>query len=225
MYYLCRIVILSIKTMKKATIEYDFQENPCNTINKKGSRYHVRIHNNQIITLNEICERIQKSSTVSNADFHAVIVGLEEVIADELAQGNVVSFGDICRFEPILTTEDTCNGSEKGNAIQLKTVRIRPLKPLVEQVSAKLRPCARVHAKRSPKMTTEELGSWLAEYFKTNPFVRRVVLEKELGFTHSLANKYLHQLVKDGVLLHPGAINDPLYYPAPKEGVSKETPQ
>ncbi len=200
--------------MKKATIEYDFQENPSKAIEQNGAKCHIRIQNNQIITEDDICERLQKSSTVTNVDFHAVLSGLEVIITDELARGNVVSLGEICRFEPILGTKEKCKGTEKGDAIQLKTVRVRPSRLLVEQTRERLHPCSRVHAKRSPKIDEEKVLSWLSTYFKTNNFVRRVELEKELGLTRSLASKYLHKLVADGKLLHPGCRNDSLYYPS-----------
>ena len=200
--------------MKKATIEYDFQENPSKAIDQNGSKCHVRIQNNQTITLKEIGERLQQSSTLTNVDLKAVMEGIVMVISDELSQGNAVFLDDLCRLEPILGTKEKCKGTEKGNAIQLKTVRVRPAKSLVDRVDANLRPCSRVHAKRSPKMTEATLCTWLSDYFKSNEFVRRIILEKELGLTRSLASKYLHQLVTEGKLLHPGSANDSLYYPS-----------
>lgn len=201
--------------MKKATIEYDFQENPSKAIDNNGSKCHVRIQNNQTITIKEIGERLQRSSTLTNIDLMAVMTGIEDVVIDELSQGNAVSLGGICRLEPILGTKNKCKGTEKGNAIQLKTIRIRPVKSLVEKVGASLCPCTRVHAKRSQKVTPDELCSWLADYFQSHEFLRRSIIEKELGLTRSLACKHLHELVAEGKLLHPGAANDPFYYPSP----------
>ena len=202
--------------MKKTTIEYDFQENPSKAIDQNGSACHIRIQNSQTITLEEIADRLQRTSTVTGVDFAAVMTGLEDVIIDELSQGNSVSLDGICRLEPILGTKDKCKGTEKGNEVLLKSVRIRPAKSLVERVETNLSPCTRVHVKRSPKLSEGELCDWLSVYFKSNSFIRRVVLEQELGFTRSLACKLLHQLVKEGKLLHPGPTNDSLYYPSPE---------
>ena len=203
--------------MKKnnATIEYDFQENPSKAIDQNGSKCHVRICNGQTITDKEIGEHLQESSTLTEIDVVGVLTGLEKIITTELAKGNTVSLGKLCRFEPVLGTSGKCQGTEKGNAIRLKNVRIRPAKQLLEKVQESLRPCTRVHVKHSPKITIEEVCKWLTIYFKTHESVKRLDLEKELGLTRSLAGKYIHQLKEEGKLLHPGAINEPNYYPSP----------
>ena len=202
--------------MIKATIEYDFQENPSKAVENDGARCHVRIQNNQTVTSEEISERLKTSSTLSNVDFQAVLAGLEDVIAEELACGNAVSLGNLCRFEAILGTQDKCDGSEKGNAIQLKKVRVRPSRWLTKTVRENLRPCKRTHAKHSPKIGVEDVLAWMTEHFKTNSFVKRIQLEKGLGLTRSLAAKYVRELVSDGILLHPEKGNDPLYFPSEK---------
>lgn len=202
--------------MVKATIEYDFQENPSKALENNGAKCHVRIQNSQTVTSEEICERLKATTTITNVDFQAVLAGLEDLIADELASGNAVSLGNLCRFEPILGTKEKCNGTEKGNAIQLKKVTVRPAKWLTKTVGDNLRPCKRVYAERSSKIEEEELLTWLTEHFKTNGFVKRIQLEKGLGLKRSLASKYMHKLVADGMLLHPEHGNDPLYYPSDK---------
>ena len=201
--------------MKKDTIEFDFQENPSKAVDHNGAKYHVRIHNNQTITKKDICKRLQKETTVTDVDFSAVITGIERIVVTELSQGNAVSIDGICRFEPILGTNGKCNGTERGSSIRLKTVRVRPAKSLIEDVEASLYPCSRMHAKRSPKITKEELIDWLTDYFKSHTMIRRSVLEEELDMTRSLASKHLRLLVDENILLHPGYRNDYCYYPEP----------
>lgn len=203
--------------MKKsnATIEYDFHENPSKAIDSNGAKCYVCICNGQTITDKEIGERLQESTTITAIDMAGVMAGLENVITAELAKGNTVSLGNLCRFEPVLGTAGKCQGTEKGNAIKLKNVRIRPAKQLLDNVQTALYPCTRVHVKHSPKINIDDVCEWLTVYFKTHESVKRKVLEEELGLTKSLAGKYIHQLKEEKKLLHPGAANDPNYYPEP----------
>lgn len=202
--------------MNKAIIEYDFQDTPSKAVDQHGSKCYVRIHNSRMITEKEIGERLQASSTITEVDVAGVLAGLERIISEELAKGNTVNLGKICRFEPVLGTSGKCKGTEKGNAIRLKNIRIRPTKSLVEKVETTLQPCTRIHAKHSPDMNMEKVCDWLSTYFTTHESVKRIVLEQELGLTRSLAGKYMHQLKKEGKLLHPGAANEANYYPSPE---------
>ena len=201
--------------MQKATIEYDFQENPSKAVDNNGSQYYVRIQNNQMITEKEIGQRLQTLSTITEIDVTAVLAGMEKIIAEELAKGNTVSLGQLCRFEPTLGTVGKCNGTEKGNVIRLKKINVRPAKLLVDMVEANLAPCKRVHVKHSPKVDKEAVCEWLTEFFQTHQSVRRVDLEEGLGLTRSLAGKYVHQLKLERKLLHPGVANDSHYFPGP----------
>ena len=200
--------------MKTSVINYDFYENPSQSVVNHGAKFHIRIRNYELIDLNEIGDRLVRSSTATKIDVAAVITGIREVIVDELSKGNVISIDGICKIEPILGVVDgVCNGTEKGNQIQLKALRTHTVKSLVEDVKTRLKPCSRMRGKHSPGMSETEVADWLEEFFKTHEFVSRRQLEEGLGLTHYMASKFLKRFVTDGKLYRPGRQTDSLYMP------------
>ena len=210
--------------MKGRTINYDYYENPSQDVTSNTSKFHLRINNKQVIDLEQIGERLQKISTASLPDIMAVVTGIRQIMIDELSQGNTISLDGICRVEPILgVAEGGCEGNERGNTVQLKTLRAHAVKSLINEVKDNLKPCSHQHGSHSPVLSTDDMCEWMTEHFKTNSFIKRRQLEEKFGLTRYMATKYLNQFVSEGKLYHPGMKNDSLYLPvAGYFGVSKE---
>ena len=200
--------------MRESKIQFDFYKNPNTTVNNSTATYHARINNNKTIDLNDISETLQRSTTATKVDIMAVMTGIKEIMIDELTKGNVVNLNGICRIEPILgIKEGTCSGTENGNQVGLKTVKIRPLKSLVKEVKSKLNPCQRHPVNHSDKVSVTNITEQLVLYFRTNTYITRRILEEKFGLTRYMAYQVLNQLQEKGWLIHPGHRNNSMYLP------------
>ena len=200
--------------MKGKTINYDFYKNPSQAITANGSNYHLRINNNQTIDLQGLGERLQKSTTATMPDIMAVITGIRQIMVDELSCGNTVTIDGICKLEPILGVADGgCQGNERGNSVQLKTLRAHAVKSLIDDVRAELKPCSHLRANHSSSVSEMETYGWLTEYFKTNDFITCCKLQEGLGITRYMATKYLRKFVDEGKLCRPVNGAATLYMP------------
>lgn len=190
--------------MKSKTINYDFYENPSQAVANNGSKYHIRILGGRVVGMKDLAERIAKSTTGSEADVMLVMTALRQVIVEELAGGNSVSIDGICRIEPTLgVTDGVCEGNERGNSIQLKTLRSHAVKSLIEDVRSKLAHCSHKSATHSCNISELEAYGWLTEYFATHTEISRREVEEGLGLTRYMATKYMNKFVADGKLRCP----------------------
>ena len=202
--------------MKSKTINYDFYENPSMAVANKGSKYHVRILNSRTVKLKELGERIAKYTTGSEADVMLVMTSLRQVIIEELSGGNSVSIDGICRIEPTLGVADgVCEGNERGNSIQLKTLRSHAVKSLIEDVRDKLKHCSHTKTSHSRGISEIEAYGWLTEYFETHAEVSRRDIEQGLGLTRYMATKYMNKFIADGKLRCPIKGCKSVYSPMP----------
>ena len=51
------------------------------------------------VNIREMSERIQSSCTVNKADVYAVLVALEDVVAEAIQNGEIVRLGDLCTLQ------------------------------------------------------------------------------------------------------------------------------
>ena len=58
-------------------------------------KYYGRVQANGDVNIRDMSERIQQSCTVHKADVQAVLLGLEDCIADALKNGEIVRLGDL----------------------------------------------------------------------------------------------------------------------------------
>jgi predicted histone-like DNA-binding protein len=105
------------------------------------------------LTLDEIEQRIQASCSVTRADVRAVVTALQDVVADGLKSGHVVSLGELGKFYLSIRSESVdspddfcvkdhvkgveCNYIPLGHRNQLSHRIVRPFTEdcRVEQVS------------------------------------------------------------------------------------------
>ena len=55
------------------------------------------------VNLREMSERIQATCTVHKSDVYAVLVALEDVVADAIQNGEIVRLGDLCTLQVSLS--------------------------------------------------------------------------------------------------------------------------
>ena len=84
-----------------------------------------------------MAERIQATCTVHKSDVYAVLVALEDVVADAIQNGEIVRLGDLCTLQVsingkgALTEEDYDQG-----LIKRAKVNFRPGKVLAEALAS-----------------------------------------------------------------------------------------
>ena len=55
------------------------------------------------VSIREMAERIQATCTVHKSDVYAVLVALEDVVADAIQNGEIVRLGDLCTLQVSLS--------------------------------------------------------------------------------------------------------------------------
>ena len=72
---------------------------------EKGTppKYYAQAQARGSVSIREMAERIQSSCTVNKADVYAVLVALEDVVADAIQNGEIVRLGDLCTLQVSLS--------------------------------------------------------------------------------------------------------------------------
>ena len=79
------------------------------------------------INIREMAERIQGSCTVTKADVYAVLVALEDVIAESIQKGEIVRLMDIGTFRVGISTKGALKEEEFSESLIKKTrILFRP---------------------------------------------------------------------------------------------------
>lgn len=106
---------------------------------EKGTppKYYAQAQARGSVSIREMAERIQSSCTVNKADVYAVLVALEDVIAEALQNGEIVRLGELCTLQVSLSgkgalTEDDFNES----LIKRSKVNFRPGRVLSNALSS-----------------------------------------------------------------------------------------
>ena len=85
---------------------------------EKGTppKYYAQAQARGDVSLRDMAERIQSTCTVHKSDVYAVLVALEDVVADAIQNGEIVRLGDLCTLQVSLSgkgalTEEDYNTS------------------------------------------------------------------------------------------------------------------
>ena len=72
---------------------------------EKGTppKYYAQAQARGDVSLRDMAERIQSTCTVHKSDVYAVLVALEDVVADAIQNGEIVRLGDLCTLQVSLT--------------------------------------------------------------------------------------------------------------------------
>ena len=79
------------------------------------------------VSLREMAERIQTSCTVHKSDVYAVLVALEDVVADAIQNGEIVRLGDLCTLQVSLSGKGALSEEEyTTDLIKRAKINVRP---------------------------------------------------------------------------------------------------
>ena len=90
-------------------------------------RYYAQAQARGDVNVREMAERIQSTCTVHKSDVYAVLVALEDVIADALQNGEIVRLGDLCTLQVSLSGKGAMTEEEyTTDLIKKSRVNFRP---------------------------------------------------------------------------------------------------
>lgn len=90
-------------------------------------KYYARAQSNGDVNIREMSERIQQSCTVHKADVQAVLLALEDTIADALKSGEIVRLGDLGTFQIGLSSKGAVTEEDYSASLITKArINFRP---------------------------------------------------------------------------------------------------
>ena len=96
---------------------------------EKGAppKYYAQAQARGDVSIREMSERIQSACTVNKADVYAVLVALEDVIAEALQNGEIVRLGDLCTLQVSLSGKGALTEEDYTTSlIKKKRIKFRP---------------------------------------------------------------------------------------------------
>ena len=69
----------------------------------EAPKYYAQAQARGDVSIREMAERIQSSCTVHKSDVYAVLVALEDVIAEAIQNGEIVRLGELCTLQVSLS--------------------------------------------------------------------------------------------------------------------------
>jgi predicted histone-like DNA-binding protein len=94
-------------------------------------KYYGHVQANGDIDTREMAERIQSTCTVHKSDVYAVLVALEDVVAEAIQNGEIVRLGDLCTLQVGLSGKGALTEEDYNeNLIKRAKINFRPGKVL-----------------------------------------------------------------------------------------------
>ena len=100
-------------------------------------RYYAQAQARGDVNVREMAERIQSTCTVHKSDVYAVLVALEDVIAEALQNGEIVRLGDLCTLQVSLSGKGAMTEDEyTTDLIKRAKINFRPGKVLANALTS-----------------------------------------------------------------------------------------
>ena len=94
-------------------------------------KYYAQAQARGDVNIREMAERIQNSCTVHKSDVYAVLVALEDVVAEAIQNGEIVRLGDLCTLQVSLNGKGALTEEDyTENLIKRAKINFRPGKVL-----------------------------------------------------------------------------------------------
>ena len=96
---------------------------------EKGTppKYYAQAQARGDVSLRDMAERIQSTCTVHKSDVYAVLVALEDVVADAIQNGEIVRLGDLCTLQVSLSGKGALTEEDyTADLIKRAKINFRP---------------------------------------------------------------------------------------------------
>ena len=190
---------------------------------KKKVRYHARSVVTGKVDTHDLVRIIAQRSAFKEGVVTGVLVSLEDVLSELLADGKSVQLDGVGAFRISAKSPSVRDRHEiRSESIEFKGVVYKADKKLLRKLSAtKFWRTKDSHC--SEDISEIEIDGVLTEFFKDHDFITTKELEQLCGLSNATALRRLKDRVNEGKLTHPGHLRAPFYFPAPGNyGVSRE---
>ena len=112
---------------------------PRRSPSEKGTppKYYAQAQARGDVSLRDMAERIQSTCTVHKSDVYAVLVALEDVVADAIQNGEIVRLGDLCTLQVSLSGKGSVTEEDyTPSLIKKKRINFRPGKVLANAMAS-----------------------------------------------------------------------------------------
>ena len=100
-------------------------------------RYYAQAQARGDVSIREMAERIQATCTVHKSDVYAVLVALEDVIAEAIQNGEIVRLGELCTLQVSLSGKGAMTEEEYTTSLIERTkINFRPGKILANALAS-----------------------------------------------------------------------------------------
>ena len=90
-------------------------------------KYYAQAQARGDVNIREMAERIQSSCTVHKSDVYAVLVALEDVIAEAIQNGEIVRLGELCTLQVSLSGKGALTEDDyTADLIKRSKINFRP---------------------------------------------------------------------------------------------------
>ena len=102
----------------------------------EAPKYYAQAQARGDVSIREMAERIQSSCTVHKSDVYAVLVALEDVIAEALQNGEIVRLGELCTLQVSLSGKGALTEDDYDTSlIKRSKINFRPGRVLSNALS------------------------------------------------------------------------------------------
>ena len=100
-------------------------------------KYYAQAQARGDVNIREMSERIQSTCTVHKSDVYAVLVALEDVVAEAIQNGEIVRLGDLCTLQVSLTGKGAITEEEHtASLIKRAKINFRPVTILANALTS-----------------------------------------------------------------------------------------
>ena len=186
-------------------------------------RYHARSVVTGKLNRRDLVRTIAKRSAFKEGIVAGVLIALEEVLSDSLAEGKSVQLDGVGSFRISAKSPSVRDRHEiRAESIEFKGVVYKADTKLLKQLSS-TKFLRTKYSQCSEEISDIEIDGLLMEFFKEHDYITTKEMQQLCGLSNATALRRLQQRVKDGTLTHPGHIRAPFYFPVPGcYGVSRD---
>lgn len=195
-------------------IKFDIYESPGDGEKKK---YHVRTTNRQTIASKDLIREATKYSTVSRADWMAVVEGVIDCLSEQLSEGKRIHINGLGYFSiNISSTESENPKAMTRRTVQVAGVNFMPEKSFIKDIKSKVKFTRERYKSHTVSLSPAQIDRLLTEYFKDHRSITCAQFGKTCGMTRSTAYRRLAVLVQGDrpSLEQEGYKNSTVYIPA-----------
>ena len=185
-------------------------------------RYHARSVVTGKMKNSDLVRTIAKRSAFKEGIVAGVLIALEEVLSDSLAEGKSVQLDGVGAFRISAKSPSVRDRREiRAESIEFKGVVYKADKKLLKKLST-TKFMRTKYSRCSVDISEIEIDGLLTEYFKEHDYITTKEMQVLCGLSNATALRRLKERVKEGKLSHPGHLRAPFYFPVPGNyGVSR----